>query len=101
MFLFRAINNNLLDTYQLKSLDAALEGNVEDLIISKTGDKLLVSFQPEDKIINSSVDLQTWSQDMMESWDNFALRDPYDRIIRCLGFTYDPSLFKQYVFFFC
>jgi len=28
-------------------------------------------------------------------YDNFALRQPYDRIIRCLGFKFNESLFNQ------
>ena len=29
--------------------------------------------------------------------DNFALRQEYDRVIRCLGFTFDDSLFNRLV----
>ena len=28
-------------------------------------------------------------------FDNFSLRDSYDMIIRCLGFTFDDSLFAK------
>ena len=30
-------------------------------------------------------------------FDNFALREPYDRIIRCLGFSFNDSLFLRWV----
>ena len=30
-----------------------------------------------------------------EDFDNFATREPYDRIIRCLGFQFDTGIFNQ------
>ena len=27
--------------------------------------------------------------------DNFALREPYDRVIRCLGWHFDTSIFAE------
>jgi len=36
-------------------------------------------------------------QDEIDLTDNFALREPYDKIIRCLGFSFDKSIFNQYV----
>ena len=95
MYIFRAVNNNLLDTYQLKSLDAALEADVEDLIVTKQGNKLLVSLQPDGPEINTTSDLEDWNEELRRSYDNFAMREPYDKIIRCLGFAYDPNIFEM------
>ncbi|XP_014671915.1 PREDICTED: FAD-dependent oxidoreductase domain-containing protein 2-like [Priapulus caudatus] len=76
-----AVNNNLLDTYQLKSLDGIADGvNVEELAVTRDGDRLRVVIA--DKHGN---DVTT---------DNYALREPYDRVINCLGFKYDFSLFN-------
>ena len=38
LFLIRAINNALLDTYQLKSLDGVLEAPFEQLMVIKQAD---------------------------------------------------------------
>ena len=35
--------------------------------------------------------------DAEDDFDNFAIREPYDRIIRCLGFTFDTDIFNEYV----
>lgn len=72
----RGINNALLDTYQLKSLDAVLEAYIDSVEFVRNGSKLSV-------ITNTEVR------------DNFAIRDPYDRIIRCLGFKFNDSLFSS------
>ncbi|XP_048575414.1 FAD-dependent oxidoreductase domain-containing protein 2 [Nematostella vectensis] len=86
----RAINNGILDTYQLKSLDALLEAPVEEIIVIKRNGKLYV-MQKED--------LEQMSFDHLDDNstlpDNFAMRDPYDRIIRCLGFKFDFSIFDN------
>ncbi|KAF2354889.1 FAD/NAD(P)-binding domain [Trinorchestia longiramus] len=39
----RAVNNGLLDTYQLKSLDGLLEADVQDLVLSRRAGKLAVT----------------------------------------------------------
>ena len=86
LFLFsRAINNELLDTYQLKSLDAVLEASISKVAILKADDgKYTLAVAKE-------------LQDEIDLTDNFALREPYDKIIRCLGFSFDKSIFNQYV----
>jgi thioredoxin reductase len=68
----RAVNNNFLDTYQLKSQNALLDGNVER--IERNGDSYLVtvSFARANEVQRS-------------------LR--YDRVIVCTGFRFDPSIF--------
>ncbi|XP_064604123.1 FAD-dependent oxidoreductase domain-containing protein 2-like [Liolophura sinensis] len=75
----RAVNNAVLDTYQLKSLDAVLEAPIEEVqVIKRNGKLYLVTTDDEESAI-----------------DNFAMREPYDRIIRCLGFNFDSSIFKN------
>ena len=81
---FRAINNNLLDNYQLKSLDGILEASVEEINIVKTDDGRL------------KMELMGDDPEPENVFDNFALRENYDRIIRCLGWTFDDSLFSEW-----
>jgi thioredoxin reductase len=70
----RAVNNNLLDTYQLKSQNALLDGNVER--IERNGDSYVVtvSFSRANEVKRN-------------------LR--YDRVIVCTGFRFDPSIFAD------
>lgn len=76
----RAVNNALLDTYQLKSLDGLLEAGLTQVLLQKVGDKLMIG-PSSDQGVNLG--------------DNFALRDPYDKVIRCLGFVFDSSIFQN------
>lgn len=80
---FRAVNNALLDTYQLKSLDGLLEAGLLEVELQKTEDNKLMI-----KPGNGADD--EYALDV----DNFALREPYDKVIRCLGFTFDTSIFQ-------
>lgn len=70
----RAVNNNFLDTYQLKSQNALLDGRVER--IERSGDSYLVtvSFARANEVKRN-------------------LR--YDRVIVCTGFRFDPSIFAE------
>ncbi|NXP11166.1 FXRD2 protein, partial [Thinocorus orbignyianus] len=91
----RAINNGLLDTYQLKSLDGLLEGELEDLAIVK--DKkgklhITLRFYLENRNTSAGFDSITLPQDEL---DNFATRAPYDRVIRCLGWKFDFSIYNR------
>lgn len=70
----RAINNNLLDNYQLKSLDGIFEIPVEELSIVKTN---------KGRLKVDSVHRYG------ETEDNFAIREEYDYIISCLGWKWD------------
>ncbi|XP_030062661.1 FAD-dependent oxidoreductase domain-containing protein 2 [Microcaecilia unicolor] len=103
----RAINNGLLDTYQLKSLDGLLEGNMEELAIvrDKKG-KLHITLQihvskggrrdsmsPDHRFHHNAKPVALPQDEM----DNFAVREPYDRIIRCLGWKFDFSIFDKTV----
>jgi thioredoxin reductase len=70
----RAVNNNFLDTYQLKSQNALLDGNVER--IERDGDSYVVtvSFKRANEVKRN-------------------LR--YDRVIVCTGFRFDSSIFAD------
>src|SRR6266545_4440421 len=68
----RAVNNNLLDTYQLKSQNALLDGTIQR-IDRRDGTYLVtVSFARANEV----------TKDI-----------PYDRVIVCTGFRFDPSIF--------
>lgn len=70
----RAVNNNFLDTYQLKSQNALLDGHVER--IERDGDSYVVtvSFARANEVKRN-------------------LR--YDRVIVCTGFRFDASIFDD------
>ncbi|KAJ3601140.1 hypothetical protein NHX12_032113 [Muraenolepis orangiensis] len=74
----RAVNNELLDTYQLKSLDGLSEGSLDDIAIEAGNDSRVAAAQ-----------LPAYH------YDNFPLRQPYDRVITCLGFTFNFSIFDS------
>ncbi|XP_038406614.1 FAD-dependent oxidoreductase domain-containing protein 2 [Canis lupus familiaris] len=89
----RAINNGLLDTYQLKSLDGLLESDLTDLAVVKDHEgkfRITLKFFLEES--NQSADAITLPQD---DNDNFAMRVAYDRVIRCLGWKFDFSIFNK------
>jgi thioredoxin reductase len=68
----RAVNNNFLDTYQLKSQNALLDCTIER--IRRRNGKLVVSVK------------YTHAEDEREDL-------VYDRVISCTGFRFDASLF--------
>lgn len=71
----RAINNSLLDTYQLKSQNALLDGDVKR-----------VERQPDG----------TYLVTMAFARVNEVTKDiPYDRVIVCTGFRFDSSIFAD------
>ncbi|PRP91266.1 Phenylacetone monooxygenase [Enhygromyxa salina] len=70
----RAVNNNLLDTYQLKSQNALVDAKVNK--ITKTDAGLVAEFDYEHA--NGEVE---------------EVR--YDRVITCTGFRFDRSLFGE------
>ncbi|XP_078495699.1 FAD-dependent oxidoreductase domain-containing protein 2 [Ciona intestinalis] len=70
----RAVNSGILDTYQLKSLDGLYEGGTNFIFrISKSLMILCVTF--------------------ISVHDNVPDREGYDRFIRCIGFTFNNSVF--------
>lgn len=70
----RAVNNNFLDTYQLKSQNALLDGIVERIERRQDSYVVTVSFARANEI---KKDLQ------------------YDRVILCTGFRFDASIFAD------
>jgi len=70
----RAVNNNLLDTYQLKSQNAMLDGNIER--IERRNGSYIVSFS-------------------FSRANEFKKDLPYDRVIVCTGFRFDASIFAE------
>lgn len=68
----RAVNNNFLDTYQLKSQNALLDGNVVSIERRADGYAVRFSFSRADELVKEL---------------------HYDRVIACTGFRYDASIF--------
>ena len=117
------MNNELLDTYQLKSLDGLVEGRLEDIAILPRGG------EEEEEEEGSAVggrrrkkrkkrreagerrrQLYLTLAELLQGRnrsevkpshlpayhnDNFSLRQPYDRVIRCLGFRFNFSIFDR------
>ncbi|KAK3089494.1 hypothetical protein FSP39_004045 [Pinctada imbricata] len=79
----RAVNNGLLDTYQLKSLDGLLEYDLSDYKVVKKHGKLFLEENVQQE------------RHLAEEYDNDPLLMPYDKIIRCLGFKFDKSIFRN------
>ncbi|CAF4018527.1 unnamed protein product [Rotaria sp. Silwood2] len=75
----RAINNQLLDTYQLKSLDALIEIDLMEHELSR---------RPGD----GRIQLKLRKSDMDASIQERQEIPIYDRVIRCLGFKFDESI---------
>ena len=70
----RAVNNNILDTYQLKSQNALLDAAVDS--IRKEEDKFIVSI--------SYAHANGEKEELV-----------YDRVIACTGFCFDVSMFDE------
>src|SRR5262249_25977108 len=70
----RAINNNFLDTYQLKSQNALLDGTVRRIERRDGSYRVAFSFARADEVTK---DLR------------------YDRVILCTGFRFDASIFAD------
>lgn len=70
----RAVNNNFLDTYQLKSANAILDGDIKGIERDGTGFKVTFSFSRANEATK-------------ELW--------YDRVLACTGFAFDPSIFDD------
>ncbi|OLR92478.1 NAD(P)-binding domain-containing protein [Actinokineospora bangkokensis] len=71
----RAVNNNFLDTYQLKSENSVLDGTVED-IAPRPGGGFRVRFRYA-RTVEKVRELE------------------YDRVIACTGFRFDASVFDE------
>ncbi|MEU6388133.1 NAD(P)-binding domain-containing protein [Streptomyces sp. NPDC046939] len=71
----RAVNNNFLDTYQLKSQNAILDGNILRIKRNDDGKYVVsVSFSRVDEVVKDI---------------------PYDRVILATGFRFDASIFAE------
>lgn len=81
----RAVNNELLDTYQLKSLDGFLDLDLEQISLMKIEDKYYLAE------LNASLKMPNVE---------INSRVGYDKVIRCLGFKFDFSLFSKYLNFY-
>ncbi|XP_046721793.1 FAD-dependent oxidoreductase domain-containing protein 2 isoform X3 [Silurus meridionalis] len=109
----RAVNNELLDTYQLKSLDGLVEGRLEDIaIVRGVGMKRRAGKKTRRKFSEKKEQLYLTLSELLDSRnvsqgtnisvenlpgyhdDNFSLRQPYDRVIRCLGFRFNFTIFN-------
>ncbi|KAM3597235.1 uncharacterized protein V6R79_001729 [Siganus canaliculatus] len=99
----RAVNNELIDTYQLKSLDGLVEARLEKLVIAerrersrkkKSGRKLFVTFS--DYVQKKRNGSEVSEEELLGYHiDNFSMRKPYNRVIRCLGFRFNFSVFDR------
>ncbi|KAL0993046.1 hypothetical protein UPYG_G00102580 [Umbra pygmaea] len=111
----RAVNNELLDTYQLKSLDGLVEGGLEEIAIIRNNEDeekhsgiqkkrssrkkekrvqlyLTLAELLEHPVGKNSSNVTATNLPVYHN-DNFSLRRPYDRVIRCLGFRFNFSIF--------
>ncbi|MEU4164704.1 NAD(P)-binding domain-containing protein [Actinoplanes sp. NPDC026670] len=70
----RAVNNNFLDTYQLKSANAILDGTVQSIEREGDGFKVAFSFSRVNEVIKEL---------------------HYDRVLACTGFRFDASIFDD------
>lgn len=70
----RAVNNNILDTYQLKSQNAIIDATIDN--IKRENDKFVVSFN--------------YTHAHQEKEDLI-----YDRVIVCTGWRFDASIFDE------
>jgi len=70
----RAVNNNFLDTYQLKSENAVLDGRIVDIRRDEEGYRVRVAFERVHEVIKE-------------------IR--YDRVVLATGFAFDASIFAE------
>jgi thioredoxin reductase len=70
----RAVNNNFLDTYQLKSQNAILDGQVRSIEKVDGRYRVLFAFSRADEVVKELF---------------------YDRILACTGFRFDASVFAE------
>ena len=70
----RAVNNNFLDTYQLKSANAILDGDVRRIERDDEGYRVTFAFARADEVVKE-------------------LR--YDRVLLCAGFAFDATIFDE------
>lgn len=98
---FRASNNDILDNYQLQSLDGLFEADFSKIALRRTNtgkltvDVFGVRGQPwSNRDTFSDVKRRVRNEFHNSSVASEARRE-YDVVIRCLGFTYDDSMFSS------
>ncbi|XP_074553040.1 FAD-dependent oxidoreductase domain-containing protein 2 [Halichoeres trimaculatus] len=105
----RAVNNELLDTYQLKSLDGLVEARLEKIVIAHRQEQNRKGAGRKEKKRKLYLTLNKFLKNQEEKNssdvtgeelpgfhnDNFSMRKPYDRVIRCLGFRFNFSVFDS------
>ena len=77
--LLRGVSNEVLDAYQLKSLDTVLEADASKFTVTKGADGMLHV---------------TSSEGNLTSRDSSPMRQGYDKVIECVGFQWDDSVFE-------
>ncbi|CAG0902198.1 unnamed protein product [Darwinula stevensoni] len=87
------VNNAIVDTYQLKSLDGLLEGDINRFKLIRKNGKIYVT--PDFDGQYNTANLLRVKPDGENAIDNFPLRLPYDHVIACLGFVVDGSIFHK------
>jgi thioredoxin reductase len=70
----RAVNNNFLDTYQLKSANAILDGTVKSIKRDGDGFRVAFGFSRANEVVKEL---------------------HYDRVLACTGFRFDASVFDE------
>jgi len=76
----RGVSNEVLDAYQLKSLDTVLEADASKFTVTKGADGMLHV---------------TSSEGNLTSRDSSPMRQGYDKVIECVGFQWDDSVFED------
>jgi len=81
-------------------MDAVLEVPVEKMKIRRRDGKHYVYVDAGTKLEYSrTANFTPFDEDASSmtpvDYDNFALREPYDKVIRCLGFQFNETLFSQ------
>lgn len=102
------MNNDVLDTYQLKSLDGLLEARLEKLALVEfqerdwkgRGSRRKLYLTTQKLLLLQSQRESNGSAATREALlgfhsDNFAARASYDRVIRCIGFRFNFSIFDR------
>lgn len=88
----RAVNNDLLDTYQLKSLDGMAEVDAEELNFFRTKDGLISSDPTADALEDDPESADYSNGELLEQrQEGSGFRTNYDAVILCLGWVFDDA----------
>jgi thioredoxin reductase len=86
----RAVNNEMLDAYMLKSLDGVLELETGILGMKGSNATLRIVRGPNGRLVIRS----TGDSKVLDS-DSNPFKGGYDRIVACMGFVWDDSMFDS------